>query len=59
MANNDLHKVADVLFGMQAVPVTFHLPNGEKVEAVAIGWEMRTGAPARALVTILQKKEKD
>jgi len=56
MAGNDLNKVAEVLFGVQQVPVTFHLPNGEKVEAVAIGWEMRSGVSDRAVVTLWQKK---
>ena len=53
---NDLNKVAEVLFTMRPVPVTFHLPNGETVEAKVIGWEMRSDAVGRAVVTVMQPK---
>ena len=56
MASNDLNKVAEVLFTMRPVPVTFHLPGGETVEASVIGWEMRSDAVGRAVVTVMQPK---
>lgn len=57
MASNDLNKVAEVLFAMRPVPVTFHLPNGETVEATVVGWEMRGDAVGRAIVTIMSPKD--
>jgi len=36
--------------------VTFHLPGGESVEAMAIGWEMRGDSAGRAVVTVVQIK---
>ena len=57
MAGNDLNKVAETLFAMRPVRVTFHLPGGENVEAVAIGWEMRGDAVSRAVVTVMQPKD--
>lgn len=56
MASNDLKKVAETLFAMRPVRVTFHLPGGESVEAMAIGWEMRGDAVGRAVVTVMQPK---
>jgi len=57
MASNDLNKVAEVLFTMRPVRVTFHLPSGETVEAKVIGWEMRGDAVCRAVVTVMQPKD--
>ncbi len=56
MGDNDLNKVAEVLFTMRPVPVTFHLPSGETVEAKVIGWETRGDAPAMAVVTVVTPK---
>jgi len=56
MASNDLTKVADVLLKMRPVPVTFHLPSGETVEAQVIGWESRSGLVDLAIVTVIQPK---
>lgn len=56
MAGNDLNKVAETLFAMRPVRVTFHLPGGESVEAMAIGWEMRGDSAGRAVVTVTQPK---
>ena len=56
MASNDLNKVAETLFAMRPVRVTFHLPGGESVEALAIGWETRGDAAGRAVVTVMQPK---
>ena len=57
MASNDLNKVAEVLFTMRPVPVTFHLPNGETVEAKVVGWEMRGAEIGRAVVTVWSPKD--
>jgi len=39
-----------------AATVTFHLPNGKTVEAKVIGWETRSDAIGRAVVTVMQPK---
>lgn len=57
MASNDLNKVAEVLFTMRPVPVTFHLPGGETVEAMVVGWEMRGAEIGRAVVTVWPAKD--